>query len=320
LLLARLLLAVLLLPAAAMAQRDSSRESLLRAEEVLELRVQSRGLDLAALLPAIVVSVTPAFEETRGWYPTAAWGTLARVLGTSGLRACEACMAPRLRAADGRLEHSTGMPDAAEIIRLDEERRGTSPPARTAIWLDETPSGVSLRVLDLRTSQILLAENFDPRLSESTRTEANSTLAREVERRNRGESLTHTFVDVTMYPGQHFSVDWVDQWGDTNANLSGFTLSLYDPVVGVGASYYRVVPGTLKLLVGAKVLMSVPTALVTSVTGESTELIDPLLTGVLLARVPIGRSNYGVLVSASTNGQFGVGISLMNFSLFPVLP
>ena len=45
-----------------------------------------------------------------------------------------------------------------------------------------------------------------------------------------------------------------------------------------------------------------------------------LMTGVFVARVPFGRSNYGAVLTASTNGQIGVGISLMNMSLLPVLP
>ena len=50
------------------------------------------------------------------------------------------------------------------------------------------------------------------------------------------------------------------------------------------------------------------------------DAIDPLLTGVVLTRIPFGRSNYGAILSASTNGQVGVGISLMNVRLLPVLP
>jgi len=44
------------------------------------------------------------------------------------------------------------------------------------------------------------------------------------------------------------------------------------------------------------------------------------LTGVAVVRVPFGRSNYGALLSASTNGQVGLGISLLNISLLPVIP
>ena len=95
-LLRRLALLVALLPTVAFAQRDTSREALSRLEESLTLQLERGGLSASSVLPAIVVSVTPAYEETRAWYPNAALGALIKVFGTSGLRACEACMAPRL--------------------------------------------------------------------------------------------------------------------------------------------------------------------------------------------------------------------------------
>ncbi|HVG63316.1 MAG TPA: hypothetical protein VNA24_32425 [Hyalangium sp.] len=304
----------------ALAQRDASREALSRLDEILALRLEDGGVGVKELLPAMVVSVNPAFEETRTWYPTEALATLVRVFGAAGLRACEACMAPRTYVQEGQLEQVSMNLGAAEITRLDEMSRGNSAPARTAIWLDETAEGVSLRIIDLHNSRILLAENFDAAMTGAARTRRNLSLVRELDRRARGDSITHAFFDVTVYPGQHISTDWVDQWGDTNANLSGFSLSLFDPVLGVGGAYYRVIPSAFNITVGAKVLMSVPTGLVRGIAGEDVEILDPLLTGVFMVRVPIARSNYGITFSASTNGRLGVGFSLMNVSLLPFLP
>lgn len=319
-LLVRLVLIAALLPMTAFAQRETTREALSRFEETLAMRLEDGAFVVKDLTPAIVVSVTPAFEESRAWYPTEALATLVRVFGAASLRSCEACMAPRLYVEEGKLEQFTSSLGTAEITRLDEMSRGSASPARTAIWLDETAEGVSLRIIDLKNSRIVLAENFDPRLTESARTRRTFSLARELDRRARGDSLTHTFIDVALYPGQHVSLDWAEQWGDTNANLSGVSVSLFDPVLGVGVSYYRVVPKALNIMVGAKVLLSVPTAVVTGLAGEPQQIIDPLLTAVFMVRVPIGSSNYGVTLSASTNGQLGVGFSLMNLSWMPFLP
>jgi hypothetical protein len=313
-------IAMLALPSAALGADENTRESLLRLEETLGMRFEDGGLSRKELTPAIVVSLDPAFEQSRTWYPTAALATLARVFGSGGLRACEACMAPRLYVEEGRVEQvSTGV-GAAEIVRLDENGRGGAAAARTAVWLDETPQGVSLRIIELGTSRIVLAENFDPSLAEAARTRGNFTMARELDRRTRGESLTHTFVDVAMYPGQHLSLDWLEQWGYTNANLSGLSISLFDPVLGIGAAYYRVVPNALNITVGGKVLMSLPTAVVRAFAEDVGEIIDPLLTAVFVARMPIARSNYAITLTASTNGRFGMGFSLMNTTLLPFLP
>ncbi len=319
-LLKRLALLAALLPTVALAQRDTSRDALARVEETLTLRLEQGGISLKDVTPAIVVSVSPAFEESKAWYPTAALQTLVRVFGAASLRSCEACMASRLFVEEGRLEQFTTTLGADEIIRLDENARGKAPPARVAIWLDETPEGASLRIIDLHNSRIVLVQNFDPGLTELARTRRNFTLTEELERRARGDSLTHTFLDVTVYPGQHISLDFTEQWGDTNANLAGLSVSAFDPVIGVGGAYYRVIPNALNLMVGAKVLMSVPTAIASGISGESVELLDPVLTGVFVVRMPIASSNYGVTLTASTNGRVGLGISLMNITALPFLP
>lgn len=319
-LLARLALLIAVLPASALAQQQSAQDALARLEESFALRVEEHGWSAKDLVPAIVVSVQPAFEETRAWYPSAALATLSRVFGASALRSCEACMAPRLHVEEGRLEQVTGTLGTAEILRLDESSRGSAAPARCAVWLDETSQGVSLRVVDLRNSAIVLAENFDAEGSEPARTQLNFKRARELERRTRGDSITHTFIDAVLYPGQHISLDWTEQWGETNANLSGLSVSFIDPILGIGGSYYRVIPSAWNLTVGAQVLVSLPTAIVRSVSSSSADKLENLLTGALLVRVPIASTNYGVTLSVSTNGKFGIGISLMNFSLLPFLP
>ncbi|MBK7861835.1 MAG: hypothetical protein IPJ65_25105 [Archangiaceae bacterium] len=311
-----------LAPALAHAQRESTREALTRLEETLELRLEDgTGLHLKDLTPVIIVSVKPAYEETKAWYPTQALNTLVRIFGAASVRSCEACMGPRVYADDGYLEQATGDLTAAEITRLDQNARGKATPARAAVWLDENGEGISLKIVDLKNSRIVLAENFDMNLSDLARTRKNVSLARELDRRARGDGLTHIFVDFVIFPGQHFSMEWDEQWGDSNCNLSGFVVSMFDPVLGFGASYFRIIPQALNLMVGAQVLVSFPNALLQLVpNGGGQMLFDNLFTGVLMARLPIASSNFGVVVSLSTNGRVGVGISLLNFTWLPFLP
>jgi hypothetical protein len=274
-------------------------------------------------LPAVVVSTAPAYAETTSWFPTAAIASLASALGRGGLRACEACMAPRLYVRDGRMEHNFVAPTLAEIAQLDEQARGADPAARTAIWLDETASGVTLRIIEIATSKIVYAENFDARLKQRARSAQNATATAELERRMRGDGLVHTFIDVGVAPGQHLSGDWVEQWGPQNENLTGVSVSLFDPILGIGAAYYRVIPQAFGISVGAKAMVSVPRAVITAIDPDA-EVdgtgIDPLLTGVGVVRVPLFDTNYGLLLTASTNGRFTIGLSLLNISLLPVLP
>jgi hypothetical protein len=97
----------LLAPATALAQRDSTRASLSRVEELMAIRLEDTGSTPKELSPAIVVSVRPMFEETRAWYPNAALSSLVRVFGSASLRSCEACMTPRTWVEDGHLEQVT---------------------------------------------------------------------------------------------------------------------------------------------------------------------------------------------------------------------
>lgn len=315
-----LLLAGFASPQVAAAERTTTREALERLQEFLDMQLGDGELAKSDLLPAMVVSTRPRFEESESWYQAAALATLVRALGADGLRYCEACMEPRLFVEEGRIEQNIGPNSVAEILRLDEATRGSAAPAQCAIWLDETAQGVALRAIDLRNSRVVVALNIDPMMSEQGRSQRSHTLVRELDRRARGDALTHAFVDLTLYPGQHVSLDWTEQWGDTNANLSGVTLSIYDPVVGIGGAYYRALPYAWDLLIGAKIIMSVPTAIVEGISGQSADILDPLLTGVLVVRLPIASSNYGISFTASTNGRVGLGVSLLNISLLPVLP
>lgn len=310
-----------LVPALAFGQRDTTRDALARMEALMTVRA-SNGDVLAKkdTLPIIIVSTEARYEETKAWYPTQAVGAVVRIFGAANVRVCEACMAPRLYVEQGRVEQNTLALTSTEIIRLDEAARGSSLAAKTALWLDETARGVSLRIISLADSRVVAAENFDDSTTDSASLQRNATLLREQERRVRGDALAHAFIDVGVLPMQHVSLDWSEQWGETNANLSGISISAFDPVLGIGASYFRIIPEVLNLTVGAKVLVSLPTALAKAVSPDINTLIDPLFSAALVLRLPIAKSNFGVVFTLSTNGRVALGISLLNVSLLPVLP
>jgi len=297
----------------------TTRDALERLEEILVLRVEEGALSREAVIPAILVSAQPRYEDSEDWFSTGVIEVLHKAFGDEGLRLCEACMAPRAYVEDGAMIFQTGPVGLEEIVRLDDQTRGSAAAARSAIWIDEYRGGVSVRIVDLSTGEVVFAQNIDPDLIEDKNSRRMYTLTEELERRNRGDSLTQAFFDVAVYPGQHISLDWTDQWGKRNNNLSGVTLSVVDPVVGIGACHYRRVD-FFNTLVGGKVVVSLPTTLARSLGDSNIDVLDPLLTAVGVVRVPFGRSNYGAILTASTNGQVGIGISLMNISLLPVLP
>lgn len=312
-------------PGRAHGQDATTRDALDRMEEILSSRLEDGTLDRSTLRPMLIVSTAVHFESSLTWFPTEVLSVLTRILGADSLRLCEACMKPRVFVSEGYVEQGSGPVDLSEIIRLEELGRGEAEPARTGIWVDEQASGVSVKIVELSSSRILWAENVDPVLRERRDTETALRLSEELDRRARGDSITQLFFDVGVYPDQHISLEWTDQWGETNANLTGFVVSAFDPIFGVGAVYHRAIDlGTVAGFrfaptIGAKVLISLPTALVESVGGDLDDFIDPVVTGVGVIRVPIGRSNYGLMFTASTSGRFAFGISLLNISLLPIV-
>lgn len=316
-----MVLTALLLPVAAWAGPSETRIALDRMGEVLELRLDEGTLERSRMLPAVVVSTRARTEASEAWFGTRAVEVLQQSLGADDLRLCEACLAPRAWVEDGRMTYAAGAATLDEVVALDAALRGDGQPARSAIWVDEQPAGVSLRIVELATGRVLLAHNLDPDLDEYRRTERAYTWAAEAERRARGDALTQAFVDFAVYPRQHVALDWTDQWGRTNANLSGVTLTLVDPIVGVGAVHYRRLR-PLNTLVGGKLVVSLPTAILQNVGGDlgGGDVFDNLVTAVGVVRVPFGRSNYGAVATVSTNGAVGLGVSLLNIHLLPVIP
>lgn len=299
------------------AQRGESSEALERLRDVLEPVVQD-GV-LAGVSPILVVSARPAFESTRSWFPTAAVVALGDAVGRANLRACEACMNPRATMREGAFVYASGTLSLAEIVAIDTDMRGAAAPAMAAAWIDETDGGIAVRIISLTTGRILFAENLDGQLTSRVRSARTFRFTDDLERRLRGESLTHVALDIGLLPGQHISLDVLDQFGERNLDLAGISVSVVDPFFGVGGAYYRVIPEAFNLTVGAQALVAIPTAAGNAL-GFEGDLIDPLLTGVLVARWPIPNSGFGVLATASTNGTLTIGVSLLNVSFLPVLP
>lgn len=315
-------IALAMMVSTAAADPTATRDALERLDEVLTLRVESGLLREEAVMPALLVSAEPRYEASADWFSTRVIQLLDGAFGDGGLRVCPACAVPRVAAEDGVLVYQSGPMGLDEVLRLDAQTRGDAPPARSAIYVEEHTNGVAVRIIDLATGRVLFAQNIDPDLIEYGNTQRTYAMAEELERRARGDSLTQAFVDVAVVPGQHISLDWTDQWGAHNQRMSGVTLSVVDPIVGVGACHYRATR-LFNTAVGGKLLMSLPTAVVDAVDpggGGGGDVVDPLLTGVALVRVPFGRSNYAGVATVSTNGEFALGISLLNVTLLPVLP
>jgi len=306
---------------AARAQRTETTSAFERFEEGMQPMVDEGSLSAAGVGPILLVGATPAFEQTRAWFPTAALESLIRLYGANNVRLCESCMSPRVHVDDGRMELSSAL-SLTEIARLDADLRGEGAPARTAVWIDETAGGIAVRIVSIENAHVLFAGNFDGVQRERTRTANLYNATLELGRRLRGDSLTHIFIDAAIVPNQHISLDIAEQFGDGNKNLAGITFSAIDPLVGVGVVYYRVIPAAWNLTIGAQGIVSVPTAVVLAFQQDfgGQQLFDPLFTGVLVARMPIPHTSFAVVAMVSSQFRLAIGITLLNTSFLPFVP
>jgi len=314
-----------IMPQSADAQVEDTRDAILRFEETFASRLEDGLVDRNEMLPLLLVSARPYFERSAAAYGAAVVASLSQVVGASQIRVCDACVRPDVRTSTGRLETRTGPETQGELRALDESLRGQGERARAAVWIDETAQGgVSVRIVSLSDARVLYADVVTSTLEWSTRSRKNYSISQDALRRGRGDSLTHAFVDVGMYPSQHIALDWMEQWGATNENLTGISLSLLSPVLGLGPTYARAFPKLYGSLLGGKVMLSVPTSIAKSLSkGQSGDLIDPIVSAVGYMRVPIPlfSGNYGGFVFLQLpQGRFGVGLSANNMSLLPVIP
>ncbi len=305
-----------------------TRDSLFRAEEVLSALWDDGVFDENNLSPMIVVGVFPYSEDTRRELSARGYSVLRRSFRDVTLRICQACMSARVFQKQGRLDYSIGLPPPEDVKRLDEQMRGVSPPARSMVTLTESARGVALEIVSLVNGRVLYAEHFTPELERERRSRQSFSRAAELQRRSRGESLTHSFVDYGLLGynvagglvGVHLALDWMEQWGPNNEFLTGLSISVVGPVLGVGASAGMAFPQLFDALMGAKVHLSVPNLLVSTIAQSDQEIIDPTVTVTGYLRVPYGLDNYGAFLFGSSSGSLGIGISSLNTSILPVVP
>jgi hypothetical protein len=315
--------------APAAAQRATTDGALARAREAITEAQRDGGVPTDVVV--ILVSARPAFVETQASFPAAAAAVVIDVFGARQVRACDACMNPRLVQGDDGVRYDTGEIALNDVLALDASTRGKAPAARLAVWLDETPAGVALRIVDLGDGSLLLSRHLEPGLDTRQRSARHVSVTQDIERRLRGDSLTHVHWNLGLYPGQHLGLELLDQFGPQRQDLAGLSLTMINPVGGIGGAYQRVFPEAWNVTVGAKVIVGVPGLIVqtlnqqTGADADLTAFIGGPVTTMVSAQLPIFDTNYAVFAFAGLHlprftPSMGVGISLLNVHVLPILP
>ena len=183
---------------------------------------------------------------------------------------------------------------------------------KAGMWVSQQGGVVSYRVASLETGVVLASATLVGGESLTFRSESHYTKASNLRRLAQGQPIFHSYADLGLYPGQHVSFNFVEQWGEDGAYQTGVGLSLAAPIGGVGAVMYKAMPSLSNALVGIKVLVSIPAALARAASSsESGGLDDPLITFVGSIRIPIPQESgrFGLLAFFSHTGKVGIGVS-----------
>lgn len=265
-----------------------------------------------AVAPVLVATPQPYWAESRADFSAAVYESLRRAFKEPGdLIPCPECAQSRTFVSrDNRTVVQSGEIGPADLARLRENPAYAR--ARTLMIIRETPGGVEIRALAIDDGRILYAG-----LADSTKTLADAEpplrLAREMERRKRGEALGYVHFDLGLLPGQVVQFKWLEQWGDRNQNLSGLALGILNPTLSIGAAHFFMWPRNRRILFGVAGFYGVAAALDSSSDAKAGAFA-------LQGSVTYAFNGaYGVFASVNTQGVISVGLSLLNPVLFPFL-
>lgn len=266
----------------------------------------------ASVTPVLVAPPQFYWEESKKDFSAAMMETLARVFPNTGdLIVCAECYTSRVYVShDNRMVIQNGELSLPDLARLRQEKAYAS--AKSLLVTRETPAGIEIRMVAIDDGRILYTGLADSSQS-LDRVERPMRLAREMDRRQRGESLSYINFDLGLYPKALVQLKFLEQWGSHNQHLSGLAISAFNPAGAIGVTYQYMVPSNRRM-----------TAELTGYYGlkglfdSSSSSIGSALSGQIAGHYAISGS-YGVFIAASTEGVLSAGFSLLNPVLFPFL-
>ena len=262
--------------------------------------------------PILVAPPQAYWEESKADFAPAMLDVLARVFPNRGeLINCAECFQSRVYMAhDSRLVVQNGELSLADLARLRQQAGYAQ--AKSILITRETPSGIEVQLLAIDDGRILYKGLVD---STKTLDQAQPPLrlARELDRRERGEALSYINMDLGLYPKSKFQLKFLEQWGSHNQNLSGFVLSAYNPTGALGLTYLYMLPKQRRMTVGVTGYYSLEGMFSSN---------SPSLAKALSAQLALNyalNGSYGVFLSGDTSGTISAGFSFLNPVLFPFL-
>jgi hypothetical protein len=221
---------------------------------------------------------------------------------------------------------------SAEKINFEQGGSLNTKPTKTNMTIIENKFGFVYRLSSTSDSQIVDAATVTKGPSLENRSEKKFSYYKNQERQYEGRSIYHSMFDFAVYPNPHIAWSYLEQWGEYNEYLSGFSLSLAGPGLGLGVAIFKALSSNPKLLVGTKVYANVFNVLQRTITGDSNSeeeeteteegeeeeergppdgvISDNLITVAIQVRYELlDNGRLGIIAFANTDASFGVGLS-----------
>jgi hypothetical protein len=302
-------------PALALLNQTSSDLALL--EDLLTQRLESEPGLRERVTPLLVAPPVHHWVESRGDFAAAANRVLATAFPTPGaLIACEDCDTWRLHVQEGAsLSIVNGELSLAELARIRQDPRYGG--AKALVHVEETPAGVSLRLIELVDGRVLvtLLADSTERLSE---VRPYLHYGEERERRLNGESLSYVFINLGLWPKGLFQTEFVEQWGDRNQYVTGVGLSFFNPTFALGVVYHYMIPSLRQLQVVGSLYYPLQNALGSAVDrSKNDDLASKFVVQAMTEYAFTG--SFAVFASLSTEGNLSLGVNLYNPLFMPFL-
>lgn len=302
----------LLLPETARAIFPQTQSDLRAVEDRLSFEFSAeKGRELK---PVLVATPQAHWQESKADFAPAMMAVLARVFSSTGdLIPCAECLQSRVFVSrDNRMVLQNGELSLTDLARL-REKPGFAQ-AKSVFISRETPAGIEIRLISINDGRILYAGLIDAMKSLDA-AEPPLRLARELDRRERGEALTYFHFDLGLYPQGLLQATWLEQWGSRNQHLSGFAVSVFNPIGAVGGAYRYMLPSMRRVTVGATVYYGLSGIFESGST--ATDLGENL---VAVASLNLSLSGaYGLFFSVNSKGVISAGVSLQNPVFLPFL-
>ena len=308
-------LAIFLFTGPAWALLPQTQADLLVVSDRLQFEVSSKTGSFSkteGITPMLVATPQAYWQESLTDFAPSMMQVLARIFPEPGqLIPCAECLQNRVYiSSDHRTVVQSGELSLVDLARL-RDRPGFAQ-AKSVLISRETPSGIELRLISIDDGRLLYAG-----LSDSTVTLEGARpplrLAREIERRKRGEGLSYFHFDMGLYPQGLLQMKWLEQWGSRNQHLSGFSLSAYNPTGALGLTYLYMLPSSRRTTVGLTGFYGLSGVFSSSNSDLASNIV-------VQASVNFAVSgSYGLFIATDTKGTISAGFSFQNPVFLPFL-